>query len=117
MKKLNFMNPLTFYSLLIIVCVVITLILIALQPYKIEPGNGALQLAKIDERILVEIMSRNYLENTEFLLRAEIDGEQVGIVYFDENGEIQFDGDKEKFEDALYTVFKMREEKWRRKNE
>jgi len=78
------------------------------QNNKMEPGNGSMQLVEFKERIHIEILARDYMENHEYLLRAEIDGEQVGIVYFDENGEIRFDGDKERFEYALYRAFKLR---------
>lgn len=63
---------------------------------------------EISEKILVEFLSVNYLEDKEYLMRVEVGGEQVGIIYFDENGEIRFDGDKEKFEEAIFKAFDAR---------
>ena len=74
----------------------------------IEPGDGQLQIIEFTEKIQVEILSKNYSKETEFLMRAKIDGEQIGIIYFDENGDIQFDGDRERFEYALCKVFKIK---------
>lgn len=105
MRKLN---SLVFYSLLIFICLIITLILVALIPFKIEPGDGQLQIVEFTEKIHMEILSKNYLKGTEFLMRAKIDGKQIGIIYFDENGDIQFDGDRERFEYALCKVFKIK---------
>lgn len=61
-----------------------------------------------EEEILIQFLSVNYLIDKEYLIRVEIDGEQIGIVYFDENGEIRFDGDREKFEDAIFKAFDAR---------
>lgn len=91
-----------------------------------EPGQDILILhsdrgmsvdMEPEEEILVEIMAKDYYINFEYLLRASIDGEQVGIVYFDKYGEIQFEGDKERFEYAILRAFEIREESWGYKNE
>lgn len=66
------------------------------------------------EKLQVEIMSINYITNKKFLMRAERNGKQVGIIYFDKEGNIRFDGDKESFEYTLCKAFKIREEEWKR---
>lgn len=106
MKRLY---PLFLSSIVIILCLITAYGLGKfLSQYSMEPGNGALQIADIQEKIHIEIMSKDYLKNHEYLLKAEIDGELVGIVYFDKNGDIQFEGDKEKFEYALCKAFSLR---------
>lgn len=106
MRKLS---PIAINWIIVSIMVILLIIcLISILKEKMEPGDGQIQVAEIQEKILVEIMSRNYLDNHEYLLRVEIDGEQVGIIYFDETGEIRFDGDKERFEYALYRAFKLR---------
>lgn len=82
---------------------------------QLKPGIADESMkVEIDENIEIEIMSKDYTENKAYLLKAKIDGEQVGIVYFDENGKIQFEGNQEKFEYALIKAFKIREEYWRK---
>ena len=64
-----------------------------------------------EEEIIIQFLSVNYLEDKEYLIRVEIDGVEIGIIYFDENGEIRFDGDREKFEEAIFKAFDMRRAK------
>ncbi len=73
--------------------------------------EGMIKEPKIEEEIIVNFLSANYLTNKEYLIRVEVGGEQVGIVYFDEKGEIRFDGDREKFEDAIFKAFDARRAK------
>lgn len=115
MRKLT---PIAINSIIASIALILLVIVgVSIRQDGIEPGDGQIQVADIQEKIVVEIMSRDYMadfsmEYHEYLLKASIDGEQVGIVYFDEDGKIRFDGDKERFEYALYRAFKLREESW-----
>ena len=71
-------------------------------------GLETMVYMETEEELLIEFLSVNYLEDKEYLMRASIDGEEVGKIYFDENGEIRFDGDREKFEDAIFKAFDLR---------
>ncbi len=82
-----------------------------IQPREASIGEKRFVL---NEKILVELISINYITNKKFLMRAEINGEQVGIIYFDKEGKIRFDGDKEKFDHALCKAFKISEEEWKK---
>ncbi len=77
-------------------------------------GMKVIQGFPIGEKIEVDIMTKDYMKNKKYLMRAIIDGKQVGVIYFDEDGRIRFDGDREKFEHALCKAFKIREEEWKR---
>ena len=74
------------------------------------PAPFSITFTGDEDWIEVEIVSENYGTGESFLFRVSVGEEQVGIVYFDEDEHIQFDGDKEKFERALLKVLRARVE-------
>ena len=124
--KMRKLNARCYYILIIIFSLIGGIFLYQIEKQPREPDQDILILnsnqgvftdVNLEEIILVEILSVNYLENKEYLIRVKVGGEQVGVVYFDENGEIRFDGDREKFEDTIYRAIKLREEYWGYENE
>lgn len=114
MRKLNLSSGII-WSTLILFCVVILWIFIFQEKKEssqldqdiliLDSDRGMFVDMEPEEEIRIEFLSVNYLIDKEYLMRVEIDGEQIGIIYFDENGEIRFDGDREKFEDAIFKAF------------
>ncbi len=117
MRKLN---ARCYYILIIIFSLIGGIFLYQIEKQSSEPAQNALILdsnitdketmvhIEMEDKILIEFLSVNYLEDKEYLIRVEVGGEQVGIIYFDEKGEIRFDGDREKFEDAIFKAFDAR---------
>ena len=72
-----------------------------------------------EDYIEIEIVAEDYelrqrldIEGNAFLMKVKVEAEVVGVVYFDTDDRIKFEGDKEKFEQALLKVLRGRKAWW-----